>query len=60
MLPVIARARAAGVPVSVDTYRASVAAAALDAGASVVNDVSGGLGDPDMAGSCATPAARGS
>jgi dihydropteroate synthase len=35
--------------VSVDTYRASVAQAALDAGASVINDVSGGLGDPDMA-----------
>ena len=37
------------VPVSVDTMRASVAAAALDAGAVLVNDVSGGLADPDMA-----------
>jgi len=36
------------VPVSVDTMRAEVAAAALDAGASLVNDVSGGLADPDM------------
>ena len=36
-------------PVSVDTMRAEVAAAALDAGASLVNDVSGGLADPDMA-----------
>ena len=35
-----------GVPVSVDTMRAEVAEAALDAGASVVNDVSGGLADP--------------
>jgi dihydropteroate synthase len=34
--------------VSVDTMRAEVAAAALDAGAVVVNDVSGGLADPEM------------
>src|SRR5258706_7892987 len=34
---------------SIDTTRASVAAAALDAGAAVVNDVSGGLADPTMA-----------
>jgi dihydropteroate synthase len=39
----------AGVPLSVDTTRATVAAAALEAGATVVNDVSGGLADPDMA-----------
>lgn len=39
----------AGVPVSVDTTRARVAEAALDAGALLVNDVSGGLADPDMA-----------
>ena len=37
-------------PVSVDTMRAEVAAAALDAGAVLVNDVSGGLADPSMAG----------
>jgi dihydropteroate synthase len=37
------------VPVSVDTMRAEVAAAALDAGAVLVNDVSGGLADPAMA-----------
>jgi dihydropteroate synthase len=49
VLPVIKALAAEGVTVSVDTYRASVAAAALDAGASVINDVSGGLGDPDMA-----------
>jgi dihydropteroate synthase len=35
---------------SVDTTRARVAARALEAGVSVVNDVSGGLADPDMAG----------
>jgi dihydropteroate synthase len=49
VLPVLRELAAAGVPTSVDTYRASVAAAALEAGAGVVNDVSGGLGDPEMA-----------
>lgn len=49
VLPVLRELAAAGVPTSIDTYRASVASAALDAGASVVNDVSGGLGDPQMA-----------
>jgi dihydropteroate synthase len=49
VLPAIRALSQHGVPVSVDTYRARVAAAALDAGATVVNDVSGGLGDPDMA-----------
>ncbi len=49
VLPVVTALAGAGVPVSVDTTRASVAAAALDAGALLVNDVSGGLADPDMA-----------
>lgn len=49
VLPVIRELAAAGVPMSIDTTRAEVAAAALAAGASVVNDVSGGLADPDMA-----------
>jgi dihydropteroate synthase len=49
VLPVIAALSARGVPTSIDTYRASVAAGALAAGAGVINDVSGGLGDPDMA-----------
>jgi dihydropteroate synthase len=48
VLPVVERLSAAGAVVSVDTMRASVAAAALDAGAQLVNDVSGGLADPDM------------
>jgi dihydropteroate synthase len=48
VLPVVAELAAAGVTVSVDTYRAGVAAAALEAGATMVNDVSGGRGDPDM------------
>jgi dihydropteroate synthase len=49
VVPVLRALHAAGVPTSVDTYHAPVAAAALEAGASVVNDVSGGLGDPAMA-----------
>jgi dihydropteroate synthase len=49
VVPVIAELAQAGVPVSVDTYRARVADAAIEAGAQVVNDVSGGLGDPEMA-----------
>ncbi|MBB1048706.1 MAG: dihydropteroate synthase [Dietzia sp.] len=36
------------VTVSVDTMRASVAAEALDSGAALINDVSGGLADPGM------------
>ncbi|WP_018831171.1 dihydropteroate synthase [Salinispora tropica] len=47
--PVIRELAAAGVPVSIDTTRARVAELALAAGARVVNDVSGGLADPDMA-----------
>jgi dihydropteroate synthase len=49
ILPVVKALAALDVPISVDTYRASVAAAAIEAGATVVNDVSGGLGDVDMA-----------
>jgi dihydropteroate synthase len=49
VLPTVRALAAHGVPVSVDTYRAAVAAAALEAGATVINDVSGGLGDHDMA-----------
>jgi len=49
VLPVITELAMAGVAVSVDTTRASVASAAVDAGAAVVNDVSGGLADPAMA-----------
>lgn len=36
------------VPISVDTTRASVAQAAVEAGADMVNDISGGTFDPDM------------
>ena len=50
VVPVVEALGADGAVVSVDTMRAEVAAAALDAGASLVNDVSGGLADPEMAG----------
>lgn len=51
VVPVIAAIRAAGItlPISVDTRKAQVAAAALRAGASMVNDVSALQFDPDMA-----------
>jgi dihydropteroate synthase len=49
VLPVVRELAAAGVTVSIDTMRAAVAEAALDAGAAIVNDVSGGLADDDMA-----------
>ena len=53
ILPVVIDLVAAGACVSVDTSRAEVAAAALDAGAALVNDVTGGA-DPDMFGLVAT------
>ncbi|MDH2414211.1 dihydropteroate synthase [Nocardioides sp. CER19] len=46
VVPVIAELSAAGAVVSVDTMRAEVAEAAAAAGATIVNDVSGGLADP--------------
>jgi len=49
VVPVIQRLVEAGISVSVDTYRAAVAELAIAAGARIVNDVSGGLGDADMA-----------
>jgi dihydropteroate synthase len=44
----VVRALAGTVTVSVDTYKAEVAAAALDAGAEIVNDVSGGRLEPEL------------
>ena len=50
VIPVVeAVAAAVEVPVSIDTYKAGVAAQALAAGASLVNDVWGLTRDPDMA-----------
>ncbi|HET6816648.1 MAG TPA: dihydropteroate synthase [Mycobacteriales bacterium] len=46
--PVVAALASAGIAVSIDTMRASTAAAALEAGARVVNDVSGGRADPQL------------
>ena len=49
VIPVIRELARGGARVSVDTMRASVAAQALEVGASIVNDVSGGLADASMA-----------
>lgn len=49
VVPVIRELAECAVPCSVDTTRAAVAEAALEAGAIMVNDVSGGLADPAMA-----------
>jgi dihydropteroate synthase len=50
VIPVIeALSREIDLPISIDTYKAGVAAAALDAGASLVNDVWGLRADPDLA-----------
>lgn len=48
-IPVIkAISRSVKVPIAIDTYKAEVARQALDAGASIVNDISGLRFDPDM------------
>jgi dihydropteroate synthase len=49
VMPVVRALVDAGAVVSIDTMHARVAQTALDAGAHIVNDVSGGLADPDMA-----------
>ena len=49
VVPVIeAVARQTNVPISIDTSKAAVAQAAIDAGAEIINDVTGLTGDPDM------------
>lgn len=48
VLPVVEVLAADGVRISVDTMRSEVARAAVDAGAVLVNDVSGGRADPEM------------
>jgi len=48
VLPVVSALADAGAVVSIDTMRAATAEAALAAGATVVNDVSGGQADPDL------------
>jgi dihydropteroate synthase len=49
VVPVIKDLVAQGVTVSIDTMHANVAAAAIESGAQIVNDVSGGRADPGMA-----------
>jgi len=52
VLPAIAAIKslpeAKGIAISVDTYRAAVAEAAVNAGADIVNDISAGMMDPEM------------
>jgi dihydropteroate synthase len=50
VLPVIKELAGQGITVSIDTMHAEVARAALENGAQIVNDVSGGRADPNMAG----------
>jgi len=56
VVPLVGRIADAGVTVSVDTWRAPVARAALDSGAAMINDVSG-LSDPELADACAAAGA---
>jgi dihydropteroate synthase len=54
VIPVIERlSKRTAIALSVDTSKAEVAQRALEAGAAIVNDISGLGGDPDMAGVCA-------
>ncbi len=48
VIPVIEKLAQSGVPISIDTMRAQTAELAITAGASIVNDVSGGLADDLM------------
>lgn len=48
VINVITKLADAGKPISIDTMRASTARTAVIAGASIINDVSGGLADPEM------------
>lgn len=58
VVPVIEQLAADGARISVDTMRAEVASAAIAAGARIVNDVSGGLADPDILGVVAEAGTR--
>ena len=58
ILPVVRALVAHGVQVCVDTLHASTAAAAVHSGATLINDVSGGLADPAMAATVARTQAR--
>ena len=54
VLPVISALANSGGAISIDTMRTEVASAAIDAGACMINDVSGGKSDPEMLGYVAT------
>jgi dihydropteroate synthase len=56
VLPVLEGVADVGVPVSIDTSKAAVAEAALDAGAALVNDVTALRSDPELAAVCAARA----
>jgi len=56
VVPLVERLAREGVAVSVDTWRGAVARAALDAGAALINDVSG-LSEPEIASACAASGA---
>ena len=56
VVPLVERLTGEGLTVSVDTWRAPVAEAALEAGAALINDVSG-LADPAIAAACAASGA---
>ena len=49
VIPVVRQLASHGIAVSIDTMNSAVARAALEAGAVIINDVSGGAADPDMA-----------
>jgi len=48
VIPIIEKLSQTGIPISIDTMRAQTADKAISAGASIVNDVSGGLADDAM------------
>jgi dihydropteroate synthase len=58
VIPVVRELAGRGITVSIDTMNASTAAAAIDAGAAIINDVSGGLADPGMTDVAAGTGAR--
>ena len=48
VIPVVKELSQSGVRISIDTMRSEVARQAIEAGASIINDVSGGLADAEM------------
>lgn len=48
VIPVISELKKLGATISIDTMRAQIASEAIKAGATYINDVSGGLADPEM------------